>query len=103
MTISPGIVPGKIFGISSGSPPSRKYSQEYRRSRRSPAGRAGDATRVVRYKHHERMADVGDLPRNVTRNGQTVEMWAVWASDQAEAAGALAEAAGVSDLPSATL
>ena len=40
----------------------RKYSQEYRHSRRSPAGRAGDATRVVRYKQHERMADAGDLP-----------------------------------------
>ena len=34
---------------------------------------------------------------------KTVEMWAVWVSDQAKAAGALAEAAGVSDLPSATL
>jgi hypothetical protein len=34
---------------------------------------------------------------------KTVEMWAVWVSDQRQAAGALAEAAGVSDLPSATL
>jgi hypothetical protein len=34
---------------------------------------------------------------------KTREMWAVWVPDQADAAGALAETAGVSDLPPAML
>jgi hypothetical protein len=34
---------------------------------------------------------------------KTVEIWAVWVPGQADAAGALAETAGVSDLPTAIL
>jgi hypothetical protein len=42
-------------------------------------------------------------PGSSPETQKTVEMWAVWVSDQAAAANAIAEAAGASDLPSAFL
>jgi hypothetical protein len=42
-------------------------------------------------------------PGSSPETRKTVEMWAVWIDDQARAAEALAETAGVSDLPSAAL
>ena len=42
-------------------------------------------------------------PGSSPETQKTVEMWAVWVSDQAAAASAVAEAAGASDLPSVFL